>query len=78
MGLRGRYTTRNVYGLTATQMVVIKHVSKGLTSREIGDLMFVTESTVKSHLTNIYKHLRINRRGQLIGIYAKWKKNDLV
>jgi len=41
-------------------------VSKGLSNKEVANQLFVTEKTVKFHLTNIYKKMNVKSRAQLI------------
>ena len=53
-------------GLTKSEIPVVELVIQGLRSKEVAALLFVTEKTVKFHLTNIYKRLGINNRSQLI------------
>lgn len=45
---------------------VVDLVAKGLSNKEVANLLFVTEKTVKFHLTNIYKKLGLKSRAQLI------------
>jgi len=42
--------------------------NKGLTNKEIGDLLFVTEKTVKFHFTNIFKKCKVKSRVQLMAM----------
>jgi hypothetical protein len=41
-------------------------VTKGLSNKEVANQLFVTEKTVKFHLTNIYKKMNVKSRAQLI------------
>jgi hypothetical protein len=45
---------------------VAELVSKGLSNKEVASQLFVTEKTVKFHLTNIYKKMSVKSRAQLI------------
>lgn len=51
--------------LTPTECEVAEHVAKGLSTKEIAALMFVSIRTIHSHLTHIYTKLSINSRVQL-------------
>ena len=42
-------------GLSNRESEVAELVSKGLSNKEVANQLFVTEKTVKFHLTNIYK-----------------------
>ena len=53
-------------GLSNREVEVAELVSKGLANKEVADQLFVTEKTVKFHLTNIYKKMNIKSRSQLI------------
>ena len=41
-------------------------VTKGLSNKEVANQLFVTEKTIKFHLTNIYKKMSLKSRAQLI------------
>jgi len=53
-------------GLSPRQIDVAKQVAKGISSQEAANILFISEKTIKFHLTSIYKTLKIQRRGQLI------------
>jgi DNA-binding CsgD family transcriptional regulator len=48
-------------GLSHREAEVVELVAQGLSNKEVADKLFVTEKTIKFHLTNIYKS-----RAQLI------------
>ena len=51
-----------VVGLTEREVVILKAVGRGLSNHAIGKELWVTEQTVKFHLTNIYRKLDVNNR----------------
>ena len=53
-------------GLSNRESEVAELVSKGLSNKEVANQLFVTEKTVKFHLTNIYKKMSVKSRAQLI------------
>jgi LuxR family transcriptional regulator, positive regulator of biofilm formation len=53
-------------GLSHREAEVAELVSKGLSNKEVANQLFVTEKTVKFHLTNIYKKMSVKSRAQLI------------
>lgn len=53
-------------GLTLRESEAVELVSKGLSNKEIANMMFLTEKTVKFHLTNTYKKIGVKSRAQLI------------
>jgi DNA-binding NarL/FixJ family response regulator len=53
-------------GLTAREVEILVGVSKGLSSRELAAKLFVSESTVKSHLRTIYRKIGVRDRSQAV------------
>jgi DNA-binding NarL/FixJ family response regulator len=49
-------------GLTEREFTILKAVARGLSNQAIGKEMWVTEQTVKFHLTNIYRKLGVANR----------------
>ncbi|QQZ11275.1 response regulator [Heyndrickxia vini] len=55
--------------LTSREIEVLKLLGNGLNNREIADTLFITEGTVKNHVSNIIQKLEIRDRTQA-AIYA--------
>jgi DNA-binding NarL/FixJ family response regulator len=53
-------------GLTERELVILRAVSRGLSNQAIGRELWVTEQTVKFHLTNIYRKLGVANRAQAV------------
>ena len=53
--------------LTAREIEVIKYCCEGLMSKEIADQMNISQRTVDSHKTNIFRKLGINTTVELVG-----------
>jgi len=53
--------------LTASQRRVAELAVRGLTTREIAEVLFVRPKTVEFHLRQIYRKLDITSRDQLAG-----------
>ena len=53
-------------GLSKREAEVVEMVTKGLSNKEVANQLFVTEKTIKFHLTNIYKKMSLKSRAQLI------------
>lgn len=53
-------------GLSNRESEVAELVTQGLSNKEVANRLFVTEKTVKFHLTNIYKKMNVKSRAQLI------------
>lgn len=52
--------------LTTKEIQIADYVSRGLSNKEIANQLFITEKTVKFHLTNIYKKMDVESRARLI------------
>jgi NarL family two-component system response regulator LiaR len=50
------------HGLTERETDILRRVAQGLSNAAIGRELFVTEQTVKFHLTNVYRKLGVNNR----------------
>lgn len=48
--------------LTKRELEILRLVAEGMTNEEIGKSIFITEKTVKTHLTNIFDKLKVNNR----------------
>jgi DNA-binding NarL/FixJ family response regulator len=55
-------------GLTKRELAVLRAVGAGLPNRDIGQRLWVTEHTVKFHLTNIFRKLDVANRTEA----ARW------
>jgi DNA-binding NarL/FixJ family response regulator len=55
-------------GLTKRELSVLKAVAAGLPNRDIGQRLWVSEHTVKFHLTNIFRKLEVANRTEA----ARW------
>lgn len=55
--------------LTGREIEVLELVADGKTSREIGDLLFISENTVKNHIRNILDKLGLHSRNEAV-LYA--------
>jgi PAS domain S-box-containing protein len=52
--------------LTAREREVLQLASTGLTIREIGDELYISAATVKTHLENVYSKLRARDRSSAV------------
>ena len=52
--------------LTAREMDVVACIAKGFSNQDIAQALFVSEKTVKNHLTNIFRKLNVNDRTQAL------------
>jgi two-component system NarL family response regulator len=63
------FTTPRKPTLTGRELEVLQHVAQGMTSREIGDVLFISENTVKNHVRNILDKLGLHSRNEAV-LYA--------
>tara|TARA_R110002167_G_scaffold163242_34_gene360072 strand:- start:401 stop:811 length:411 start_codon:yes stop_codon:yes gene_type:complete len=54
--------------LSKREYEVLKEISIGLSNREIADKLFLTESTIKTHVSNVLVKLNAKRRTQAVRI----------
>ncbi len=54
--------------LSSREIEVLALISEGLGNREIGDRLFVSEETVKSHLRKILAKLRARSRAHAVAL----------
>ena len=55
-------TAPKAAGLTEREIAVLRAVARGLSNQQIATELWVTEQTVKFHLTNIYRKLEVANR----------------
>jgi DNA-binding NarL/FixJ family response regulator len=52
--------------LTARELEVLKLVARGLSNRQIGESLFLSQATVKTHLAHVYAKLDVRDRVQAV------------
>ncbi len=52
--------------LTGREVEVLQSIASGLTSKEIGDKLFISENTVKNHVRNILDKLGMRSRNEAV------------
>lgn len=52
--------------LTPREVEIVEQLCQGLTNKEIGEKLFITETTVKRHLANVFSKSGISNRQALI------------
>ena len=53
-------------GISQREYEILIEISNGLSNKEIADALFVSESTVKTHVSNLFTKLDAKRRTQAI------------
>ncbi|ARV09901.1 helix-turn-helix transcriptional regulator [Winogradskyella sp. PC-19] len=60
------YDKINALEITTREYEVLQHISEGLSNKEIAAKLFVSESTVKTHVSNLLLKLNAKRRTQAV------------
>lgn len=63
----------NKYGITEREQEIIRLILEGKSNREIEDRLYISYTTVKTHIYNIYKKLNIKNRWQLINLMQNYQ-----
>lgn len=53
-------------GITPREHEILGLIAEGLSNREIGERLFVSENTVKTHSSRVFEKLGVNRRVQAV------------
>lgn len=53
-------------GLSKREYEVLIEITRGLSNKQIAEKLFVSESTIKTHISNIFVKLDVKRRTQAI------------
>lgn len=53
-------------GITQREHEILGLIAEGLSNREIGERLFVSENTVKTHSSRLFDKLGVNRRVQAV------------
>jgi len=57
--------------LTDRELEVLKLVAQGLNNREIAKRLFISENTVKTHISSLYAKLSVGRRSEALAVARK-------
>jgi DNA-binding NarL/FixJ family response regulator len=55
-------TAARTAGITESELRVLRSLAQGMSNKQIAGKLFITEQTVKFHLTNIYRKLNVSNR----------------
>jgi DNA-binding CsgD family transcriptional regulator len=53
-------------GITQREHEILGLIAQGLSNREIGEKLFVSENTVKTHSSRLFEKMSVNRRVQAV------------
>ena len=59
-------TARERLGITRRELEILELVARGLSNREIGEALFVSENTVKTHCSRAFDKLGARRRTEAV------------
>lgn len=54
------------FGLSSREIEVLQLISEGYSNQEIADRLYVSLSTVKTHVSNVFSKLDVQRRTQAV------------
>jgi len=57
-------SNKETYGLSDRELQILTYVVKGASNREIGQALYISEKTVKNHLSSIFRKLEVEDRTQ--------------
>ena len=57
--------------LSPRERDILALVAEGMTNREIGERLHVSEKTVKNHLTHVLAKLEVGRRAEAAAYYSR-------
>lgn len=60
--------------LSNKEQAIILHISQGLTNREIAEKLFISEQTVKAHLSRIFRKCNVKNRAQLVPLAMMFRQ----
>jgi DNA-binding CsgD family transcriptional regulator len=66
------------FGITWREQEIIRLILEGKSNREIEDELYISYTTVKTHIYNIYKKLDVKSRWQLINFIQNYQTRDSV
>ncbi|WP_339695708.1 response regulator transcription factor [uncultured Roseivirga sp.] len=59
-------------GISPRELEVLQLISQGLSNNEIAETLFVSESTIKTHISNLFVKLDVKRRTQAVIRAKEW------
>lgn len=68
---------QRVKELTPKQLKVLQCLKEGLSNKEIADKLFVTEATVKAHVSAIFKKFNVTSRTQVVLLVEQIDTQDV-
>ena len=60
-------------GISDRELEVLRLISEGLSNQEIGERLFIAESTIKTHVSSLFVKLDVKRRTQAVTRAKEWR-----
>lgn len=60
-------------GISERELEVLQLISEGLSNVEIGERLFISESTIKTHVSSLFVKLDVKRRTQAVTRAKEWR-----
>lgn len=60
-------------GISERELEVLQLISEGLSNQEIGERLFISESTIKTHVSSLFVKLDVKRRTQAVTRAKEWR-----
>ncbi|OEJ99715.1 response regulator transcription factor [Roseivirga misakiensis] len=60
-------------GISTREMEVLELIAKGMSNQEIAERLFVSESTIKTHVSSLFVKLDVKRRTQAVTRAKEWR-----
>ncbi|OEK01856.1 hypothetical protein BFP97_10165 [Roseivirga sp. 4D4] len=60
-------------GISERELEVLQLISEGLSNQEIGERLFISESTIKTHVSSLFVKLDVKRRTQAVIRAKEWR-----
>lgn len=64
-------TDLSSYSLTAREKQVVEELLKGMTYKEIGNILAISSTTVNDHLKNVYRKMGVRTKSELMRMILK-------
>lgn len=62
--------------LTNQERIIVGHIAEGMTNKEIADVMFLAEKTVKNYVSNLLTKMGMSRRSEAAAYVARLDAED--
>ena len=70
------FANKAVNALTPKEKQILTKIAKGMSNQDIANELCVKEVTIKTHLNNIFKKLKVNNRTQAVLLAIQMKLTD--